>query len=96
MKLSKSFTTTYSDAALKIMSQYLGITASNMGMFKDSEGIRKISIPTLTPLEAVRWCASKSLDENLSPCFLFFENRDGYNFTSLNQIYKNCKWWHSV
>jgi hypothetical protein len=87
MKLSKSFTSSYSDAAVKILSQYLGITSSNMGMFKESEGIRKISIPTLTPLEAVRWCASKALDENLSPCFLFFENRDGYNFTSLNQIY---------
>jgi hypothetical protein len=87
MKLSKSFTTTYSQAALRVLYQYLGISSNSLGMFKDSEGIRKISMPTLTPLEAVRWCASKALDENLSPCFLFFENRDGYNFTSLNQIY---------
>jgi len=87
MKLSKSFTTTYSQAALRILYQYLSISSNSLGMFKESEGIRKISIPTLTPLEAVRWCASKALDENLSPCYLFFENRDGYNFTSLNQIY---------
>lgn len=87
MKLSKSFTTTYSQAALRILYQYLSISSNSLGMFKDSEGIRKISVPTLTPLEAVRWCASKALDENLSPCYLFFENRDGYNFTSLNQIY---------
>ena len=87
MKISPSFKSSYSEAALLLMYRYLGISPNNMGMFKDSEGIRKITIPTSTPLEALQWCATKALDENLSPSFLFFENRDGFNFTTLSQIF---------
>jgi hypothetical protein len=42
----------------------------------------------MTPLNAITWCSKRALDVNGKPTFLFFENYDGFNFMSLNDIFK--------
>jgi hypothetical protein len=42
----------------------------------------------MTPLDAITWCSKRALDVNDKPTFLFFENSDGFNFMSLNDIFK--------
>jgi hypothetical protein len=55
-------------------------------LFVESEGLKKVAIPNLHPIDAIDWCAKRCLDKNESPSFLFFENNKGYNFVSLSTL----------
>lgn len=89
-KVSKSFKEKYSEIAKSILEEYLDISIDNElykgGTFSESVGLKKIVIPNLSPIDAVDWCAKRSLDESESPSFLFFENNNAYNFTTLSQL----------
>jgi hypothetical protein len=76
---------TYSEAAVKIMSDYLGI--KKFGIYSSSFGVRNILVPSLEPLVALQWLATRAVDENQSPGFIFFENRMGFNFTNLTTLF---------
>jgi hypothetical protein len=41
----------------------------------------------MKPFEAINWLSSFSINTNLSSAFLFFENKDGFNFKSLDNIF---------
>ena len=41
----------------------------------------------MTPLDAITWCSKRALDTNGKPTFLFFENSDGFNFISMNDLF---------
>jgi hypothetical protein len=89
-KVSKSFTEKYSEIVKSILEDYLAISIDNElfkgGMFSESIGLKKVVIPNLSPIDAVEWCSKRSLDENESPSFVFFENNNGYNFTTLSRL----------
>lgn len=89
-KVSKSFKEKYSEVAISIMEEYLDISVDNEifkgGMFSESVGLKKIVIPNLSPIDAIDWCAKRSLDDNESPTFVFFENNNGYNYVSLSKL----------
>lgn len=78
----------YSKIAQLILKDYLKVPAKKLGIFTESQGIRSVIIPTMTPLNAITWCSKRALDVNGKPTFLFFENYDGFNFMSLNDIFK--------
>jgi hypothetical protein len=84
-KVQHYYNLTYSEAAVKIMNDYLGV--KNIGIYSSSFGVRKILIPALEPLTALQWLATRAVDENQSPGFLFFENRMGFNFTNLTTLF---------
>ena len=45
-------------------------------------------VPNLRPFEAINWVASFALSRaDLSPGYLFYENINGFNFTSLTSLY---------
>jgi len=75
----------YSDAAVRILNDYLGV--KNIGIYSSSFGVRRILVPSLEPLVALQWLASRAVDENQSPGFMFFENRMGFNFTNLSTLF---------
>jgi hypothetical protein len=72
------------------MKDYLDIDIDKQiedgGLFVESEGLKKVAIPNLHPIDAIDWCAKRCLDINESPSFLFFENNKGYNFVSLSTL----------
>ena len=69
------------------MENYLKIPANNIGgLYEPTMGIRKIVIPNLRPLDAIEWCAKRSLDKQNSPNYVFFQNLVGYNFASLSTL----------
>lgn len=89
-KVSQLFTTTYSEAAVQILTDYLNVPTTKMfGTFDSSYGLRKIVIPNLNPIEAINWMSQRSVDEKYFPGFLFFENVLGFNYASLNTLLKN-------
>ena len=84
-KVQHYYNLTYSEAAVKIMNDYLGI--KKIGIYSSSVGVRNIVVPALEPLVALQWLATRAVDDNQSPGFLFFENRMGFNFTNLSTLF---------
>lgn len=84
-KVQHYYNSSYSDAAIRILNDYLGVKST--GVFSSSSGVRNILVPALEPLKALQWCASRAVDENQSPGFVFFENRMGFNFTNLSTLF---------
>jgi hypothetical protein len=86
-KVSRFYETTYSEAAVKIMIDYLKVPVEKMiGIFDKSLGVKKIVVPNLNPMSAIIWMSKRAIDENSVPGFLFYENVLGYNFASLSTI----------
>lgn len=86
-KINQSYETTYAEAAVRILIDYLRVPITDMkGTFDSSIGTRKFVIPNLSPIEAIEWCARRSIDKNGSSSFLFFQNQYGFNFCSLSTL----------
>lgn len=87
LKVNQVFSnTTYSQMAVQVLVNYLGVDKM---VLHNSEGLHTKQMPNLSPLETVTWMAKRALDKNKSPSFLFFQNRYGYNFVSLNELIEN-------
>lgn len=86
-RINQSYQTTYGKVVQKILVDYLKIPRnSSGGIFEDTLGIRSIVIPNLRPIEAIEWCAKKSIDINQSPNYMFFQNLIGFNFVTLSKL----------
>lgn len=42
-----------------------------------------------SPSKAIQYATARAVNNNNSPSYLFFENRDGFNFVSLENLYSN-------
>jgi hypothetical protein len=88
-RINQSFQGTYSKIIEKIIVDYLKIPRGELtGVFEETYGIKKLVIPNLKPLEAIEWCTKRSVDNKLSPNYMFFQNSVGYNFASLSNLLK--------
>ena len=77
-KINQSFEDSYSNIADNILTDYLKVPKKQLAIHEPTSGIRKVIIPNLRPLEAIQWCAKRSLDTQNSPNFLFYNNIVGY------------------
>jgi hypothetical protein len=86
-RINQSYENTYTEIIKRIMVDYLKLPQNQLGgTYDETVGIRKFVVPNLRPLEAIEWCAKRSVDENNSPNFLFYQNSTGYNFASLSKL----------
>ena len=87
--VSQYYGDTYSNVVRKLLNSSLKIPANKQkGVVSDSYGTRKINVPLLKPLDAAVWCSKRALDSKGLPTFVFFENSDGYNFTTISKLIK--------
>ena len=84
-KISQSYVGTYSNIASTIMVNKLLLDVNKISV-TPSIGIKNVVIPNLSPIEALEWLSRRAVDSNSIPNFLFFENKNGYNFVSLSQM----------
>lgn len=85
--ITQAYKTSYSDIVKKILVNYLKTPDNKLnGKFENTTGIRDVVIPNLKPLDAIEWCTKRSIDENRSANYVFFENNLGYNFVSLSTL----------
>jgi len=70
-----------------ILTQDLLANKKRVKNFEKSQGIFNYTFTQYKPFEAIERLSKYSYNENNSP-FLFFENRDGYNFISLEKLVK--------
>ena len=88
-KVSRYYNTTYSEAAVRIVLDYLKVPIESLrGTFDKSLGVKKIVVPTLSPIASLLWMSKRAIDESKLPGFLFFENILGYNFASVISLLK--------
>ncbi len=86
-RINQSYELTYAQIVEKILLNYLKVPKNNLkGIYDLTSGLKKIVIPNLRPLEAIEWCAKRSVDINQSPNFVFYQNSIGYNFASLSKL----------
>ena len=67
-KINQSYQGTYAKVVGKILTDYLKVSENNLGGFyEETVGVRDIVIPNLKPLDAIDWCAKRSVDKKQSP-----------------------------
>jgi hypothetical protein len=86
--LNQVYNGTYTEIALKIMQDKLKIPPSSFSksFYDFSYGIKDFVVPNITPLQAIEWMSKRAVNEKYVPDFLFFQNRNGFNFVSLSTL----------
>jgi hypothetical protein len=86
IKIRQSFKDTYSKIVLDIASNYLSMSQASFGILENTIGNRILLVPNRTPFEAIDLCCRRAINYRGSPTFIFFENREGYNFVTLSTM----------
>lgn len=76
-----------SDIISDILFSYLQVNKKKINVLQQTEKAFDLIIPRMDPLEAIMWLITKAYSRNES-LFFFFENRDGFNFTSYENLIK--------
>jgi hypothetical protein len=87
MKISKAYKgKLISDIASDILKNELKTTDYTV---QGTTGLYDLIIPYKSPFESLHWLCNYAMSQGDSGAdFLFFENKDGFNFTSLQELYK--------
>lgn len=70
-----------------ILKNYLKVPMSKINRVSETKGVYDIIIPKMNPLEAISWLSTRSYSSKGS-LYFFFENRDGFNFVSYEELLK--------
>jgi hypothetical protein len=88
-RLSKSFSGKISDIANKFLTdKNVGIETNKAFKVESTPNSSKYISNYWTPVKNLNYIATQAVNQNKSPSYLFFENREGFNFVSLESLYK--------
>lgn len=76
-----------SDIISDILFSYLQVNKKKINVLQQTEKAFDLIVPRMDPFEAIMWLVTKAYSRNES-LFFFFENRDGFNFTSYENLIK--------
>lgn len=85
-KLSKGYGGKVSDLAKTVLTDWVG--ESRIGFIEETKNSTKYVSNFWTPVKNMNFLANQAINMNDSPSYLFFENRGGFNFISLDTLYK--------
>jgi len=68
-----------------LLKNKLKVNPAKINQIEQTDGIFDIIIPRMAPLEAIAWLCPRAYKTN-KHLFLFFENRDGFNFVSYESL----------
>lgn len=87
IRISKSYKgLRISQMVRDIAENYLKITDDRIFIEK-TEGVFDLIVPYMDPMQAINWLATRAYSANKS-AFLFYQNREGYNFVSYETLKK--------
>jgi hypothetical protein len=91
LKISKSYTgQKVSSIISSILTNTLKVQSSKINVIEDTTGVYDFLIPRFKPLEAISWLSTYARHfKNKGSDMLFYQNRYGYNFRSLQSIYQD-------
>ena len=88
-KVAKSFSGSISDTVKNIFSdpKFIG---SNSTLYVDkTKNSYSFIAPYWTPFETINWLTGKSINENGVPNYLFYEDNQSFQFTSIDSLLKS-------
>jgi hypothetical protein len=77
-----------SDIVTDLLTNKLQVQTSKINQIDPTSGVCDIIIPRMSALEAISWLAPRSYGPNKN-LWLFFENRDGFNFVAYETLLQN-------
>jgi hypothetical protein len=87
--ISKTFTGKVSDIANTLLTDKTnGIQSTKKNMVEETSNATKYTSNFWSPIKNLLYLTEQASNKNYSPSYIFFENRDGYNFVSLDFLYK--------
>jgi len=88
-KISKVFSGKISDiAGAFVLDKQDGLESQNQFIVENTRNTIKYISNFWSPVKNLTYLADNSISESQSPSFLFFQNRDGFNFRSLEKLYQ--------
>jgi hypothetical protein len=92
-RISKVFSGKISDIVGTFVKDKIdGIESTKKFNVENTRNTIKYVSPYWTPVQNLTFLSDNSISENQSPSFLFYENRDGFNFKSLDTLYKSSSY----
>lgn len=89
-RLSKTFSGKCSDIANTLMTdKTLGLQLSRKINLEETKNNTKFISNFWNPVRCLNYVANTAVNNNNSPSYVFFENRAGFNFVSLETLYTN-------
>jgi hypothetical protein len=89
-KISKTFTGKVSDMVQKfITDKYDGMESTKSVNVEPTINSTKYTSNYWTPVQNIMYLADNAINANKTPDYVFFENRDGFYFISLESLYSN-------
>ena len=87
-RVSKSYTNTIDNIAIDVIQNSKYINSKKDLFIEETVGVRKIISPNSNPFTFIQKLSSEAISKNNgSPFFLFYENKEGFNFRSLDSLY---------
>lgn len=88
-KISKVFSGKISDiVGTFVLDQQDGLESNKQFVVENTRNTIKYISNFWSPVKNLTFLSENSISESQSPSFLFFENRDGFNFRSLEKLYQ--------
>lgn len=75
------------DVILDILNKELKIEPNRIARLEDTQGNFDFIIPGYRPFEAIQWATARGYAQDKF-CYMFFENKDGFQLTSLQTMMK--------
>jgi hypothetical protein len=75
------------DIVADILVKELKVETNRIASLEDTSGSFDFIIPNYRPFEAIQWAAARGYDQKKF-CYFFFENKNGFNLTSLQTLIK--------
>lgn len=89
IRLSKSYKGLYLNEIVDdIISNVLDVDITKRFPIFSGAQLKDVIIPNMRPFEAINWLASMAVTDELNSAFLCYENRYGFNFRSLSDLYQ--------
>jgi hypothetical protein len=89
-KISKTFTGKVSDLVQKFVTdKYDGMESTKAVNIEATTNATKYTSNFWSPVQNITYLVDQAINSNKTPDFVFFENRDGFYFISLETLYSN-------
>ena len=86
--VSKAYKSTkIKDVILDILNKELKVEPNRIAKLEDTQGTFDFIIPGYRPFEAIQWATARGYAQDKF-CYMFFENKDGFQLTSLQTMMK--------
>lgn len=86
-KISKAYKGKISDIAKKILTESDGLETKKEINIEDTKNETMFVSNFWNPIKCLTYAASNAINTNDSPSYIFFENKYGFNFVSLETLY---------